>query len=181
MIRHSEVVEVTGRWLVMSRTTAPSPSLVAVADTLVSEMQWATTFGPPMGSVESLLAGGDMGLLKSPALAKELTSWVARVQALNELELGGLEQLEREVYPYLMRAGIPLADLAWTRRDVYPEYPIEPRHTDVYRLLTDVGWESIVASRWYYYMDVIHGEQPLRESIKRIRRLLDLALDGHVS
>lgn len=178
MIRHREVVEVTGRWIVMSRTIAPSPSLAAVADTLVSEMQWATTFGPPMGSVESLLAGGDMGLLESPALAKELTSWMAGVKSLNELEQGGLEQLEREVYPYLMDSGIPLADLAWTRRNVYPEYPIEPRHTDVYRLLADVGWESIVATRWYYYMDVMHREQPLRESIARIRRLIDLALDG---
>lgn len=176
MIRHREVVEHTARWLVMSRTTAPSPSLAAVADTLVSEMLWSTTFGPPMGSVESLLAGGDMGLLESPALAKELTSWVARVQRLNQMERAGAGQLEREIIPYLLRAGIPFADLAWTRRDPYPTYPIQPRHTDAYRLFTDVGWESVVANRWYYYMDVVGGEQPLRESMKRIRGLLDVAL-----
>jgi len=179
MIRHNEVVESTARWLVMSRGDAPTRSLAAVADSLVSEMLWATTFGPPMGSVESLLAGGDMGLLESPALGKELTSWVARVERLNEMERAGARQLEREITPYLMRAGIPLADLAWTRRHPYPTYPIEPRHTDVYRLLTDVGWESVVSNRWYYYTDIIKDEEPLRESIKRIRRLLELALDAN--
>jgi len=57
MTRHNEVVEATARRLVMSREAAPSPSLAAVADSLVSEMLWATLGSStmPTDSVDATL------------------------------------------------------------------------------------------------------------------------------
>jgi hypothetical protein len=102
-------------------------------------MIWTAVFKPPMGSVESLLTGGDMGVLENPVLAAELTSWVARVEHLNELETIGVDHYYRDFEPYLRDAGITIADLRWSRRDLYPSYPIEPRRTRAYLLLDDVG------------------------------------------
>ena len=51
-------------------------------------------------------------------------------------------------------------------------YPVEPRRTEVYRLLVDTEWESIVQARWYIYEDVLLMEEDAREQLDLIRGLL---------
>ena len=174
MVRHNATFGAATRWLLMSRSAHPSPELAAVADTLLTDMYFATiSRSSPMGSVDALFSGGDMAVLDSPALVAELTSWAALLDFFTWNEEQGRDQLDREFTPHLYEVGVQVADLVWFSSGFYSDYPIEPEHTDGYLLLDDVRWESIVANRWFAYRDVLSSEKPLRAAFQSIRVLLE--------
>jgi hypothetical protein len=169
---HGEVREVAARWLVLARSGSPAGDHVAVADTLVSEMAWTLVTRPPMGTLDALLQSGDLSLIKNPGLLGALTNWSSTLEYLNDFERTGADQWYEDVTPYLRRAGIPITDLVWTRRGTPNVYPVEPRRTEVHRLLVETEWESIVQARWYIYEDVLLMEEQAREQLDLIRGLL---------
>jgi hypothetical protein len=139
----------------------------------------AGSYDPPMGTLEAVISGGDLGILKNPALAAELTAWPSLVRHLKDEERALFDYTRREILPYLGRAGVRVADLVWFREgyEVY-DYPIDPQHTDGYLLLPDAEWESIVTNRWWSYRDATDKAQPIRESIERIQVMLETELGG---
>ncbi len=178
MDAHDLVQNATARWLRLARSTSPSPDLTAVADSLISQMLFTGQFDPPRGSIEALLNAGDISVLADAELGEMLTAWPAQVAAFSEREQNAINVYHAWVIPYLMSADVPIADLTW-----YPhglglelgpefEFPVEPRHTQGYSLLSDVGWESAVSMLWWAQHDVREEERSLREDLIEIRRLL---------
>jgi hypothetical protein len=181
MDTHGLVLNVTARWLRLARSTSPTPDVAAVADSLISQMLFTGGFEPPRGSVEALLNAGDISVLDNAELGERLTAWPAQVAAFAEREQNAVNVYHTWVIPYLMSAEIPIADLTWypsgLELNLGPEFdfPVEPRHTQGYTLLSDVGWESAVSMLWWAHHDVREQERSLREDLKEIRRLLQTA------
>jgi hypothetical protein len=169
------VVEATERWLELSRSAEASPSLVPLADTLLSEMLYVTLFEPPLGAVEALINGGDMSVLEDPQLARDLTTWMALLNTYQEREEYAVAVYHDQLMPYLIESGVAVADLTWVSDTTFaPDYPLTPRHTDGYRLLPDQRFQGIVANVWYARNDIRAREGPLREALETIRgRLAD--------
>lgn len=170
MMAHNAVFQAADRWMDLSRGERPSTGLVELADSLVSDMFWTLTYQPPRGSVEALVAGGDMAVLENPRLAAALTSWVALVDRLNEWEQVGAVNFDRDFAPFLRESGIPVADLTWYPWNV--PRSVEPRHTQVHRLLDSTEWESLVHARWANYQDALAFGAPVGAKMDTIAELI---------
>jgi hypothetical protein len=181
MDAHNLVENVTARWLRLARSTSPTPDLAAVSDSLISQMLFTGRFDPPRGSIEALLNAGDISVLADARLGEMLSGWPAQVAAFNEREQNAINVYHTWVIPYLMSAEVPISDLTWYPRglqlELGPEFefPVEPRHTRGYTLLSDVGWENAVSMLWWAQHDVQERERSLRDDLMEIRRRLQAA------
>ena len=169
---HAEVRDAGARWLQLARSGDDPAAHALVADSLVSRMQWALITRPPDETVRAALENGDLSLLENPELLAALAAWQAAIRYLNDSESFGVEQWYRDFSPYLRSQGIPVADLMWQDGYVPGDYPIEPRRTEVYRLLPDPEWESLVQARWYIYQDARYLENLARTELEQMREIL---------
>ncbi|NNF12059.1 MAG: hypothetical protein HKN72_02480 [Gemmatimonadetes bacterium] len=109
------------------------------------------------------------------------TAWPTQVAAFSEREWNAIDVYHTGVIPYLMSAGVPIADLTWyppgLELELGPDFtfPGAPRHTQGYALLSDVGWENAVSMLWWAQHDVRVQERSLRENLMEIRRLLQVS------
>jgi hypothetical protein len=169
---HADVHEAAARWLRLARSGDDAATHALVADSLVSGMQWAIVTRPPDETVRAALENGDLSLLENQELLAALAGWQAAIRYLNDTEAIGVDQWYRDISPYLRRQGIPVADLVWHDQYLPEGYPIEPRRTEVYRLLPDTEWESLVQARWYIYEDARFLENLARTELELIRDIL---------
>jgi type II secretory pathway pseudopilin PulG len=179
---HGDVRDAGVRWLQLARSGDDPATHALVADSLVSSMQWALITRPPDETVRAALENGDLSLLENQELLAALAGWQSAIRYLNDAETAGIDQWYTDFSPYLRRQGIPLADLVWHNQYQPEGYPIEPRRTEVYRLLPDTEWESLVQARWYIYEDARYLENLARTQLELIRDILreelGLAFEG---
>lgn len=169
---HADVRDAAARWLQLARSGDDAATHAFLADSLVSGMQWAIVTRPPNETVRAALGNGDLSLLENQELLAALAGWQSAIRYLNDTETAGLDQWYADFSPYLRSQGIPVADLVWHDQYLPEDYPIEPRHTEVYRLLPDTEWESLVQARWFIYEDARFLEDLARTELKLIRDIL---------
>jgi|GEM_PF-851650 len=172
---HLRVKASAEKVLALARSDTPISSEQApLIDALVSELFDVATFNPPLGTLEAFLASGDFSMLSNDALVTELTAWSSLVDNLQEDELLGVEQVKKELSPYLRNNMIPTLDLvskesgidvAWIKLD-----------TKTYQLLTDSRFQSLISDRWFSSHFAVSGAENVRASLKRIQALLDTKL-----
>ena len=155
------------RWLVLSRSVEVSPELVAVADTLLTEMLYNSPYQPPLGTVDAVFSNGGMSVLDDPSLTRDLRAWAALLANYRQRESAMFKLHQEQLMPYLFEA-VAVADLTWTER-MAPGYPLGPRHTDGYLLLSDRRFQSMVSDVWYARADIREQERSLRPVLERIR------------
>jgi hypothetical protein len=163
------VAEASERWLVLSRAGEVSPELVAVADTLLTEMLYNSPYQPPLGTVDAVVSNGGMSVLDDPSLTRDLRTWAALLASYRTRESAAFKFQQEQLLPFLFfEAGLAVADLTWTER-MAPGYPLGPRHTDGYLLLTDRRFQGMVSDIWYQRADIREQERSLRPVLERIR------------
>jgi len=141
----------------------------ADVDVFLSDVFYRSTFDPPMGAVDTILASGRLDLLGNPTLVTELTRWSSLVEDLNEVENAAANHFYQTIYPYLS-ANLNIQDVD---KDIpYPggvPWPQQP--TDAYLLVPDREFHNVIYVHWVLYWNVHNKLPKIGDALDRIIEL----------
>lgn len=143
-------------------------------DSLTSEMSFAgATFDPPMGTVQALLASGEISLLDDPELRAELTAWPANSTDLIQEESATLGEMGK-LFARLSELGIPTRHhvLGVNKAAVGLDVPWEVRRTNTWQRLDDVVLQNAISDIWFGLTSALTDGAKLEASYRRIVALL---------
>jgi len=152
-----------------------SPDLAPIVDSLLVGLFSTVTFDPPMGTLQALMAGGELEVLDHPQLVSQLTTWEARVGEIVQDQRVLITHINSALLPYLRDNMVRTNDLV-----VSNSVPWRTDRTTSYELLTDSRFESIVGDIWFGAESLAGTCRDAFDSLTRIRALIREARDsGH--
>ena len=157
------------RLLRITESGSVDPTLGPQVDSLLSLIFWGSSFVPPPGTLQALIATGSLDILDNEALAQALTPWQAWVADHRRYEDEILTQVSRLV-TLLAVAGINGSDLAW--HELYPETPWTSKYTDAWTVIGSPVIRTAIADLWFTYGSTTRRQATLREGLDEILRLL---------
>lgn len=138
---------------------------------LIFYMGRVWTYDPVRGGLNSLIASGRLGILRSDSLRIALAAWPDLVNDLAENEREEWDHIYEDLQPYLIEKGVRtdvlLAGRA-LRRVADEDFVI-----DVSPVLSDPVFAEMVASRIAHLHDLLDEVQTVRSSIEDIVRLIE--------
>ena len=147
-----------------------------VTQLLTHFSRWIT-YNPSRGALESLLASGELDLIKNDSLRLELAAWPSVVEDLNEDEQVDMAQVVDHVIPFLeehysYRAIVAARDSAAIQPGAFP-HPTQ-------ELLGDRRFEGILAARLWRTTRILAEASEVDTAILRIVALIAGELGGEV-
>lgn len=155
--------------LSLDPTTELGASEAARIDALVDDAYNSTaTYDAPLGTLDALLAAGDLDLLEDDAHLSELTAFPGRVANL-EREQGFLVQAALSLLDYLGAAGVDVSQLNAASDVDARVVPWPLRPTTAYSITSEPHFRSLLNEMMWRYQNCIQAMEGMRESIERVR------------
>ena len=162
--RHEGVTNALTELLALSGPSAipaiPNDSIARLVETAT----WTWTYDPGTGVLASLLASGQLALIRNDSLRAQLAAWPALVADVQENEGAAWSVMDSRITPFLDER------LAWrtlndAARDGYEPGPSGFDH-DLVGLLRDREFENIVAGRLALEGAILAEYQLLERSLE---------------
>lgn len=126
------------------------------------------TFNPKLAALESVIASGQLGLIRDDSLRIELVGWPAIVEDMKEDELYAAEYVYSKQYDAMSNV------LNWS--DVYG--PEEGRLRRPVSIVGNEGLESVLAYRYSWFDSILDELARVENASLRVRALLARNLTG---
>lgn len=145
---HVEIRDASVRLLAMTGPEADVTVSDLVMDTLVIALIGGPKVFPVTATYDALIASGQIDLLESAALRRELASWSTVIADLGEVEREARAQMDQRLLPFLWDY-VPVVTLDLNVLSEYEGWDLEPsRFPSRYReLLRSIRFENAVEER----------------------------------
>ncbi len=138
---------------------------------LVRQIGNVATYDPVLGTLNSLIASGRLGILQSDSLRIALAAWPDIVEDLNEGERWRVDEYFDRLAPYLTESGVWLDILvsSGSLRGIDPV--LSP--PDLSELLRDPLFQEMVGQDIFALQFILDDVETVDEWIQRITRLIE--------
>jgi hypothetical protein len=162
--KHAEIAQAT-RLLLEQILSGQDVRDITEVDRLLSQLARWQTYDPVSGTLNSLLASGDLDLIPDALLQTELAGWPNLVEDLNEDEVLDGHLIVTSLIPFLeeqynYRAVIVARDASTTEQSAFPR--------SASRLLESPRFEGILAARLWRTQEILRETDLVRASLDRI-------------
>ena len=162
---HQRVLDAATRLLAAVRS---GPAQRSDLENDIADLLGVETFDPPTGSVEALLASGQIGLVRDDSIRTMLAAYPVWFADYAEEESLAREHHENHLFPYL-RGRISLRNVA-VGDSLLPGVPPSELATNSAGLLTSLEFENLVTERAVNMRTVLKEAETLTT---RIRALIE--------
>lgn len=161
---HENIAQATAFLLEQTGPESNAPESYEV-ERLLSEITRWQTFNPVSGTLNSLLASGDLALIPDADLQTDLAGWPDLVEDLNEDEALDGQAVVTRVIPFLeeeynFRSVIVARDSTVTAPSGFPG--------DASRLLQDRRFEGVLAARLWRTKEILREAALVQAALDRI-------------
>jgi hypothetical protein len=113
-------------------------------DSLLSNVFWRSSFDPPLGTIETILGSGNVGLIKNKNLVSLLTQWKSIVDSYKADELRAVDHFYQTIYPFLTKK-LSLQDMD---KSIPREVPWHHGITNGHQLIKNQEFHNIIYVHW---------------------------------
>lgn len=153
-------------------------------DHLISDLLWGGGGKWATGTLDALLASGDLGLIRNEDLRTKLAAWPRTLERVRGMEQGDFYTQRELLYPFLVRRGyLPKISNAIREAPGYPEpyeyavpLPLSAAALDHRGLLQDREFQNLVLLRQWDQSDYRWGYAEFTERMSEIVTLLEAEL-----
>jgi len=174
---HFEIRDASVRLLAMTGPDAATAASDLTMDTLIMALIGGPKVFPVTATYDALIASGQIDLLESAALRRELASWSTVIADLGEVEREARAQMDQRLLPFLWDY-VPVVTLDLNVLSEYEGWDLEPsRFPSRYReLLRSIRFENAVEERMNSSRHAIDGVTAAEDVAQSVLALVESEL-----